>query len=111
MERVIFSVIFFMMLGVPFYLLYKIARDIFGTAGAGEPAQLPQGKQRRSGGAGSGSIWQGHHLQGSSHLNPLGGDCNGENSIACILYPSPGPRDVEEARMPTSAGKKKGGGG
>lgn len=28
MERVIFSVIFFMMLGVPFYLLYKIARDI-----------------------------------------------------------------------------------
>ncbi|EMY1187399.1 hypothetical protein AAIG68_004767, partial [Salmonella enterica subsp. enterica serovar Kentucky] len=56
MERVIFSVIFFMMLGVPFYLLYKIARDIFGTAGAGEPAQLPQGKQRRSGGAGSGSI-------------------------------------------------------
>ncbi|MBJ6107252.1 hypothetical protein JGR76_23055 [Salmonella enterica subsp. enterica serovar Montevideo] len=49
MERVIFSVIFFMMLGVPFYLLYKIARDIFGTAGAGEPAQLPQGKQRRSG--------------------------------------------------------------
>ncbi|WP_234696399.1 hypothetical protein, partial [Salmonella enterica] len=55
---------------------------IFGTAGAGEPAQLPQGKQRRSGGAGSGSIWQGHHLQGSSHLNPLGGDCNGENSIA-----------------------------
>ncbi|EKL4397873.1 hypothetical protein PRJ48_004751 [Salmonella enterica] len=82
MERVIFSVIFFMMLGVPFYLLYKIARDIFGTAGAGEPAQLPQGKQRRSGGAGSGSIWQGHHLQGSSHLNPLGGDCNGENSIA-----------------------------
>ncbi len=41
MERVIFSVIFFMMLGVPFYLLYKIARDIFGTAGAGEPAQLP----------------------------------------------------------------------
>ncbi|MCM8057571.1 hypothetical protein M8T86_23240, partial [Enterobacter hormaechei] len=45
----IFSVIFFMMLGVPFYLLYKIARDIFGTAGAGEPAQLPQGKQRRSG--------------------------------------------------------------
>ncbi len=55
MERVIFSVIFFMMLGVPFYLLYKIARDIFGTAGAGEPAQLPQGRQRRSGGAGSGS--------------------------------------------------------
>ncbi|RYA57230.1 hypothetical protein [Enterobacter cloacae complex sp. 4DZ3-28B] len=49
MERVIFSVIFFMMLGVPFYLLYKIARDIFGTAGAGEPAQLPQGKQKRSG--------------------------------------------------------------
>ncbi|HAE7913120.1 TPA_asm: hypothetical protein G4P79_003513 [Salmonella enterica subsp. enterica serovar Typhimurium] len=49
MIRVIFSVIFFMMLGVPFYLLYKIARDIFGTAGAGEPAQLPQGKQRRSG--------------------------------------------------------------
>ncbi|MCY1701077.1 hypothetical protein OVA10_24050 [Lelliottia sp. SL45] len=82
MERVIFSVIFFMMLGVPFYLLYKIARDIFGTAGAGEPAQLPQGKQRRSGGAGSGSIWQGHHLQGSSHLNPLGSDCNGDNSIA-----------------------------
>ncbi|WP_440233490.1 hypothetical protein, partial [Escherichia coli] len=85
MERVIFSVIFFMMLGVPFYLLYKIARDIFGTAGAGEPAQLPQGKQRRSGGAGSGSIWQGHHLQGSSHLNPLGGDCNGENGTVAKL--------------------------
>lgn len=80
MERIIFSVLFFMMLGVPFYLLYKIARDIFGTAGAGEPAQLPQGKQKRSGGSGSGSIWQGHLLQGSSQLNPHGGDCNGDNS-------------------------------
>lgn len=30
MERVIFSVIFFMMLGVPFYLLYKIAGTFLG---------------------------------------------------------------------------------
>ena len=58
-----------MMLGVPFTFFIKLPGH-FGTAGAGEPAQLPQGKQRRSGGAGSGSIWQGHHLQGSSHLNP-----------------------------------------
>lgn len=66
MERVIFSVIFFMMLGVPFYLLYKIARDIFRTPvlvslhnclRASKDAQEALVRVRSR---------QGHHLQGAA---------------------------------------------
>ncbi|MFP1463859.1 hypothetical protein ACLB1E_34220 [Escherichia coli] len=68
--------------GRTFYFLYKIARDIFGTAGAGEPAQLPAGQTKTLRRRWFRFDLARHHLQGSSHLNPLGGDCNGENSIA-----------------------------
>ena len=32
-----------------------------------------------------------------------GSACNSQVIIACLLYTSPSPRDVEESRMPSSA--------
>jgi len=40
-------------------------------------------------------------LTGSHYLD--GNHACAEGGIACLLYTSPSPRDVEESRMPSSA--------
>ena len=44
------------------------------------------------------------HYEGRLQLPwPCGGCLKSKRSLACLLYTSPSPRDVEESRMPSSA--------